>query len=47
LGSIWAALVYGMAALNTYALLAWLPVIFQSFGLSQGEAGWMYAIYTS
>ncbi|MEA1013703.1 MFS transporter [Sphingosinicella sp. LY1275] len=44
--SIGGALFYGMAALNTYALLAWLPVIFQSLGLSQGEAGRMYAIYT-
>lgn len=44
--SVGAALFYGMAALNTYALLAWLPVIFQSLGLSQGEAGRMYAIYT-
>lgn len=44
--SIGAALFYGMAALNTYALLAWLPTIFQSFGLSQAEAGRMYAIYT-
>lgn len=44
--SIGAALFYGMAALNTYALLAWLPIIFQSFGLSQSEAGRMYAVYT-
>jgi MFS transporter, CP family, cyanate transporter len=44
--SIGGALFYGMAALNTYALLAWLPVIFQSLGLSEGEAGRMYAIYT-
>lgn len=41
-----AALFYGMAALNTYAMLAWMPTIFASLGMTQGEAGSMYAIYT-
>lgn len=44
--SIGAALFYGMAALNTYAMLAWMPTIFSSFGMSRGEAATMYAIYT-
>jgi len=41
-----AALFYGMAALNTYAMLAWLPTIFASLGQTQAEAANMYAIYT-
>jgi len=41
-----AALFYGMAALNTYAMLAWMPTIFESLGMTQGEAASMYAIYT-
>jgi len=41
-----AALFYGMAALNTYAMLAWLPTIFASLGQTQAQAANMYAIYT-
>lgn len=44
--SIGAALFYSMAALNTYAMLAWLPTIFAAQGLSQGRAATMYSIYT-
>lgn len=44
--SIGAALFYGMAAMNTYAMLAWMPTIFASLGLSQGQAASMYSIYT-
>jgi CP family cyanate transporter-like MFS transporter len=35
-----------MAALNTYAMLAWLPTIFASLGQTQAQAANMYAIYT-
>lgn len=44
--SLGAALFYGMAALNTYAMLAWLPTIFASLGQNQSQAANMYAIYT-
>ena len=44
--SIGAALFYGMAALNTYAMLAWMPTIFASLGMSRGQAATMYGIYT-
>jgi CP family cyanate transporter-like MFS transporter len=44
--SIGAALFYSMAALNTYALLAWLPTIFAAQGQSQAQAATMYSIYT-
>ena len=44
--SLGGAIFYGMAALNTYAMLAWLPTIFQAQGLSEGEAAGMYSIYT-
>lgn len=44
--SVGAALFYGMAALNTYAMLAWMPTIFAGLGMSQGEAASMYAIFT-
>lgn len=35
-----------MAALNTYALLAWLPTIFADQGQTQAQAAIMYSIYT-
>lgn len=44
--SVGAALFYGMAALNTYAMLAWMPTIFENLGMTQGQAASMYAIYT-
>lgn len=44
--SIGAALFYSMAALNTYALLAWLPTIFAAQGQTQAQAATMYSIYT-
>ena len=44
--SIGAAIFYGMAALNTYALLAWLPSIYQAQGLSEAQAATMYSIFT-
>jgi CP family cyanate transporter-like MFS transporter len=44
--SLGGALFYGMAALNTYAMLAWLPTIFQAQGLSESGAAGMYSIYT-
>lgn len=44
--SIGAAIFYGMAALNTYALLAWLPSIYQAQGLSETQAATMYSIFT-
>jgi CP family cyanate transporter-like MFS transporter len=44
--SIGAALFYSMAALNTYAMLAWMPTIFADRGLSQTEAAMMYSIFT-
>ncbi|WP_146232278.1 CynX/NimT family MFS transporter [Streptomyces sp. NWU49] len=44
--SLGGAIFYGMAALNTYAMLAWLPTIFQAQGLSEAEAAGMYSIYT-
>src|SRR5690606_27622167 len=34
------------AALNTYAMLAWMPTIFQSQGLSETEAAATYSIFT-
>jgi CP family cyanate transporter-like MFS transporter len=36
-----------MAALNTYALLAWLPTIFAAQGQTQSQAATMYSIYAS
>ena len=44
--SIGAALFYSMAAVNTYALLAWLPTIFADQGQTQAQAATMYSIYT-
>lgn len=44
--SLGGAIFYGMAALNTYAMLAWLPTIFQAQGLSESAAAQMYSIYT-
>ena len=44
--SVGAALFYGMAALNTYAMLAWMPTIFASFGKTQGQAASLYGIFT-
>jgi CP family cyanate transporter-like MFS transporter len=44
--SLGAALFYSMAALNTYALLAWLPTIFAAQGQTQTQAATMYSIYT-
>lgn len=44
--SLGGAIFYGMAALNTYAMLAWLPTIFQAQGLSEAQAAGMYSIYT-
>jgi MFS transporter, CP family, cyanate transporter len=44
--SLGGAIFYGMAALNTYAMLAWLPTIFQAQGLSEAGAAGMYSIYT-
>ncbi len=44
--SLGGAIFYGMAALNTYAMLAWLPIIFQAQGLTEAAAAGMYSIYT-
>lgn len=44
--SLGGAIFYGMAALNTYAMLAWMPTIFQDQGLSEVEAAGMYSIFT-
>lgn len=44
--SVGAAIFYGMAALNIYAMLAWMPTIFISFGHTQAQAAGMYSIYT-
>lgn len=44
--SLGGAIFYGMAALNTYAMLAWMPTIFQAQGLSESEAAGMYSIFT-
>lgn len=44
--SIGAALFYSMAALNTYAMLAWLPTIFLEQGQTQAQAATMYSIFT-
>ena len=44
--SLGGAIFYGMAALNTYAMLAWLPTIFQAQGLDEAGAAGMYSIYT-
>jgi MFS transporter, CP family, cyanate transporter len=44
--SLGGAIFYGMAALNTYAMLAWLPTIFQAQGLSEAGAAGMYSIFT-
>lgn len=41
-----AALFYGMAALNTYAMLAWMPTIFASFGKTQAQAASLYGVFT-
>ena len=40
------ALFYAMASLNTYAMLAWLPKILQDRGMSEGEAGTAFAVFT-
>jgi MFS transporter, CP family, cyanate transporter len=44
--SLGGAIFYSMAALNTYAMLAWLPTIFQAQGASEAAAAGMYSIYT-
>lgn len=44
--SLGGALFYGMAALNTYAMLAWMPSIFQAQGLDEGQAATMYSVFT-
>jgi MFS transporter, CP family, cyanate transporter len=44
--SVGGAIFYGMAALNTYAMLAWMPTIFRSVGFSETEAAVPYSIYT-
>lgn len=40
------ALFYAMASLNTYAMLAWMPTIFQSFGLDEGTAAAAFSVFT-
>jgi CP family cyanate transporter-like MFS transporter len=44
--SMGAALFYSMAALNTYAILAWLPTILAAQGHSEAQAATMYSVYT-
>lgn len=41
------ALFYAMASLNIYAMLAWLPTIFQQYlGLDRAEAAAAFSVYT-
>lgn len=40
------ALFYTMASLNTYAMLAWMPTIFQSFDLDEGTAATAFSVFT-
>ncbi len=44
--SVGTALFYAMASLNTYAMLSWMPTIFQDNGHSSETAAAAYAIFT-
>ncbi|WP_167043186.1 MFS transporter [Salinibacterium sp. ZJ454] len=40
------ALFYAMASLNTYAMLAWMPTIFQDGGMSEADAAAAFSVFT-
>ncbi|NMR20344.1 CynX/NimT family MFS transporter [Cellulomonas fimi] len=44
--SLGGAIFYSMAALNTYAMLAWMPVMFQDLGATEAQAAGTYSIFT-
>lgn len=44
--SLGTALFYAMASLVTYSMLAWMPTIFQSFGLDSGSAAAAFSVFT-
>jgi CP family cyanate transporter-like MFS transporter len=44
--AIGTALFYAMASLNTYAMLAWMPTIFQAGGMSQADAAAAFSVFT-
>jgi MFS transporter, CP family, cyanate transporter len=44
--SLGTALFYAMASLVTYSMLAWMPTIFQSFGLDAGSAAAAFSVFT-
>jgi MFS transporter, CP family, cyanate transporter len=44
--AIGTALFYAMASFNTYGMLAWLPTMLRDQGMSAGDAGLAFALFT-
>lgn len=44
--SLGTGIFYAMASLNTYAMLAWMPTILQSFGRDEATAATAFSIFT-